>query len=400
MTIGEALLGFLKYHCTVKHEHVVFDLDGTVSPRFGNVGLEDELCILMPGPYTVNCAAGFRSLPLLKDIFWHAHNLLVAGKPLRQVLSSHKHKFIKVEGPMERFGPSDSIYIGGLHPDASEADVSSLIESVLHRPPHRVLIRQKSPQSSKHSFIWVGDVKSATRCVYALNGKPLDGGRICVNYAAPSKTQTDRPTIPPPSPQISIHSANATQDYCSKENSWYQPHVAPFPMVMVPVYSGYPERGVPLSMPFCMPPPEYNNLEMCEENLLPKYAEQKEMAEETPNSTGERSNWNGHDRFGYGTMCYSSNHNNGRNLVWDSFDSNASTLSNKSSFSSDDCSSDDASKEIRSEGSSDDGESDEESNKTKHSLNGIATNASKSKERGSAHVDAKGTATLKLLMGL
>jgi len=396
MTIGDALLGFLKYHCTVKHECVVFNIDGNMTPRFGNMGLEDELCILMPGPYTINCAAGFRSLTLLKDIFWHAHKLLVTEKPLRQVLSSHKHKFIKVEGPMERFGPSDSIYIGGLHHATSEADVSSLIEAVLNRPPHRVLIRQKSPQSSKHSFIWVGDVKSAKRCVYALNGKPLDGGRICVNFAAPSKVQTaDRPAIPFSSPQIRLHSTtNLAQDFSPKENRWYQPQVAPFPMVMVPVYSGYPEQGVPLSVPFCMPPPEYSNLETKESKAF----------EETLNSMGEYSTWNEVERLGYGTQVAcnrgSSNKNWGRSSHFESFDSNASTESNKSCYSSDHCSSDEASKDASSEASSeDDGEMDGERSKSFFPSR-KANIASTNDYAPAASVDAKGTATLKLLMGL
>lgn len=378
----------------MKHECVVFNIDGNVSPRFGNMGFEDELCIIMPGPYTTNCAAGFRSLTLLKDIFWHAHDLLVTGKPLREVLSSHKHKFIKVEGPMERFGPSDSIYIGGLHHTTSEADVSSLIETVLNRPPHRVLIRQKSPQSSKHSFIWVGDVKNAKRCVYALNGKPLDGGRICVNFAAPSKVQTDRPAIPSSSPRIGIHSTNVPQGFSSKENRWYQPHVAPFPMVMVPVYSGYPEQGVPLSMPFCMPPPEYSNLE----------TEEKMASEETLNSMGGYSTWNEVERLGYGTPAAWNSDSNSesreRSSHFESFDSNASTESNKSCYSSDGCSSGEASNDASSEASSeDDGEMDDEEKLKGYFSCRKAQIASKD-YAPAAGVDANGTATLKMLMGL
>jgi hypothetical protein len=419
MTIGEALLGFLKHQCTVDHECVVFGLNGILTPRSGNFFLEDELYIPMPGPCVTNCAAGFRGLYLLKKVFRHAYDLLTTGKPLRQVLSSHKHKLIKVDGPLDRFAPSDSVYIGGLPSTASEADVSRLIESVLHRPPHRVVVRQKSPQSPKHSFIWVGDMKSAKCCVYALNGKPLYGRRICVNFATPSKMQTDQQSLAP----IPLSKNECyMQGCCVEENRWFPPRLAPFPMVMVPLRCAYPEQGFPLSMPFCMPPPEYNHsianqvkprpadlpatAARCHTELLIAACFDDNDPDDDQCASANPRDFNDRDALAHFGLSLPANFNHGSggggsNDVCHAINfvsSSSSFESFKSNCSRGSCTSGNASEDMSSGASSEDDE--EREAETARDYFAFTNYKGAQKHKSTAAVDEEGTAVLKMLMNL
>ena len=280
--LGAALMGFLERHCCmVRHETAVFGLDGDVYSR---PAADDELYIEMPGPRKLNCTAGFSSLGLLKVVFQHALEMLHVGKPLLQVLSLHKFKLLHFSGTerIDRFAPSDSLYIGGLPWTATEADVSFLVETMLGRPPLRVIVRQKSPQSHKHSFVWVGDVVDAARCVKELNGKFFGPNRLMVNFAAPSKQVNRRFTFETAMPvEDDLRNRHSQQFHGSHssafgtpllassgmeniyQGAWYSPPVAPyFSMVMVPMHSSVThsvQSGLPVAhIPFCMPPPTHS----------------------------------------------------------------------------------------------------------------------------------------------
>jgi hypothetical protein len=344
--------------------------------------------------------------------------LLTTGKPLRQVLSSHKHKLIKIDGPLERFAPSDSVYIGGLPSTASEADVSRLIESVLHRPPHRIVVRQKSPQSPKHSFIWVGDMKSAKCCVCALNGKPLDGRRICVNFATPSKMQTEQQSLAPiPLSKNEYYMQGCCVEKNRLSHRWFPPRLAPFPMVIVPVSCAYPEQGFPLSMPFCMPPPEYNH--SIANQVKPRPAELPATAarchtelliaacfddiDDDQCASANPRDFNDRDalaRFGLSLPAnfHHGSGGGGSNDVCNTINfvsSSSSFESFKSNCSSGSCTSGEASGEMSSGASSEDDEEGEFGD-----YFASRNNKGALKHNSAAAVDEEGTAVLKMLMGL
>jgi hypothetical protein len=264
--LGDALLGFLEHQCAVNHQAVVFGVNGSLNERPSFL-YSDELFVLMPGTCEQNCAAGFRNLPLLKEVFQHALEMLYEGVPLRYVLSAQKFKIFSLACIREGFSPSDSVYIGGLPPKTSQVDVSRLVASVLSRPAYRVIVRQKSPRSLKYSFVWLGNVQAAQRCIEALHGRYFDGRRMHVNFAAPSsKRMAQKTAVGEYTEGFESTATNMPHFQLNGNTSstWYAPAVfpppltPPFPMVMVPVPQ-FPGTGAAIEhIPFCMPPPQHN----------------------------------------------------------------------------------------------------------------------------------------------
>ncbi len=112
----------------------------------------------------------------------NARGLLLSGVPLKRILTQWNFKAKPVSpNPLNSFRPTDHVYLGNLPPSFTEKDVTLLVSPILGRTPNRIVLRQRSPGSQLHCFVWTDSITDARKIIGKLNGRIIFQFKIKVS---------------------------------------------------------------------------------------------------------------------------------------------------------------------------------------------------------------------------
>ena len=109
-----------------------------------------------------------------KSVFVNAQSWLRRGSSLKKILTLD---FMKVKPSAKHhldFKSSDHVYLGNLPSNYTRKDVAKLLAP--HVGPagvKRIHMKQRSPNSTLHCFVWLSDSVTATACIENLDGSLL-----------------------------------------------------------------------------------------------------------------------------------------------------------------------------------------------------------------------------------
>ena len=114
-----------------------------------------------------------------QNIFKNSQLLLGKGYGLKAVLTKDMFKVHPSQKSHLEIPPSDHVYLGNLPSTWNHEDVMNLVYPIFEEErPHSITMKQPSPNSRTHCFIWAKTVRLAQQCIATLNGYLIPGTKL------------------------------------------------------------------------------------------------------------------------------------------------------------------------------------------------------------------------------